>query len=155
MAGGVLGYYADLPGRTPSATIIEADEAANIFDSVLAGENLSIEGHSETIMAGLNCGAQNIFTWPVLRDFADWFARVPDWITIAGMRKLAHPEGSDEAVVSGESGAVGLGLLLALCEKDEYGKQRKKMGLDEGSIVLLFSTEGDTDPDNYNRIVNE
>lgn len=30
---------------------------------------------------------------------------------------------------------------------------REALGLDETSVVLLFSTEGDTDPDNYRRVV--
>ena len=30
---------------------------------------------------------------------------------------------------------------------------KKQMGLDENSVVLLFSTEGNTNPDSYERIV--
>ena len=35
-------------------------------------------------------------------------------------------------------------------ENPEY---RKTMGFDETSVVLLFSTEGDTDPDHYKAVV--
>ena len=36
---------------------------------------------------------------------------------------------------------------------DEYKELREHLGLDENSKVLLFSTEGDTDPDRYKSIV--
>lgn len=58
-------------------------------------------------------------------------------------------------MVSGESGAAPLGLLLALMQKEELRPAREALGLDESSVVLLVSTEGDTDPENYRRIVGE
>lgn len=36
---------------------------------------------------------------------------------------------------------------------DEYQELREHLGLDETSRVLLFSTEGDTDPARYESIV--
>ena len=36
---------------------------------------------------------------------------------------------------------------------NEYKELRAAIGLDENSKVLLFSTEGDTDPDRYKEIV--
>ena len=36
---------------------------------------------------------------------------------------------------------------------DEYKPLKEPLGLDENSKVLLFSTEGDTDPDRYKSIV--
>ena len=38
---------------------------------------------------------------------------------------------------------------------DDYKDLRQAIGLDENSKVLLFSTEGDTDPDRYKNIVWE
>ena len=38
---------------------------------------------------------------------------------------------------------------------EEYADLRNDIGLDENSKVLLFSTEGDTDPDRYKNIVWE
>ena len=49
-----------------------------------------------------------------------------------------------------ESGASGLGAFLAVMDNPEY---RKTMGFDETSVILLFSTEGDTDPDHYKAVV--
>ena len=36
---------------------------------------------------------------------------------------------------------------------DDYKDLRQAIGLDENSKVLLFSTEGDTDPERYKNIV--
>ena len=59
----------------------------------------------------------------------------------------------DPAVCSGESGAVGMGVISAVMEDDAYKDLRSALGLDRSSQVLLFSTEGDTDPDHYRKIV--
>ena len=40
-----------------------------------------------------------------------------------------------------------------LLEDEAYARQRAELGLDENSVVLCFSTEGDTDKENYRKIV--
>lgn len=151
MAGGVLGYLTDIYGADKFKTsIMEAYEAACIFDSVKHGRLVASKGNPQTIMAGLNCGEANIFTFPLLRDFAEFFFKVPDKVTEEGMRKLA-----EYGIIAGECGAVGTGLLMSLCGKEEYAHMKRQMGLDENSVILLFSTEGNTEPDNYNRVVGK
>ena len=66
---------------------------------------------------------------------------------------LGAPVKGDPQVVSGESGAVGMGLLATLMTNPDYADLRDAMGLKEDSVVLMFSTEGDTDPENYRAIV--
>lgn len=155
MAGAVLGYYANrFDGKPPIASIIEADESACVLASAKAGERTAVGGNPRTVMAGLNCGEVNLCTWPVLRDFASFYVSCPDWVTVEGMKAFAHPVGEDRAVVSGESGAVGLGLIMSLCTKPEYADIRTAMGLDENSRVLLFSTEGNTDPEYYEEMIS-
>ena len=68
------------------------------------------------------------------------------------MRALARPLAGDKAIVSGESGASTLGALLDAAADE---KAREALGLDESARVLLFSTEGDTDPVNYRRVMEE
>ena len=153
MAGGVLGYLANRYGeKLPVTSIIEADESACVLASAKAGERVAIGGNPQTVMAGLNCGEVSICIWPILRDFASFYISCPDWVTELGMRTYAHPEGSDQPVISGESGAVGLGLIMSLCEKPEYKEARKAMGLNEDARILLISTEGNTDPEHYDAV---
>lgn len=68
---------------------------------------------------------------------------------------LSAPLKGDPQVVSGESGAAPFGLLSSIMTMDEYKDLREHLGLDRDSKVLLFSTEGDTDPDRYKQIVWE
>ena len=154
MAGGVLGWLAHRYGEAlPSVTIVEPEAVACVWESARAGELTAIGGSPETIMAGLNCGEVNPYIWPILRNFAAFYAKCPDWVTELGMRRLAHPCPGDAPVVSGESGAVGLGLAVALCGEEKYAPLREQLGLDERSVILVFSTEGDTDPEHYRRVV--
>ena len=45
------------------------------------------------------------------------------------------------------------GLLHRLCTRPALADLREKMGLDETSVVLLISTERDTDPEAYQTIL--
>ena len=158
MAGGGLGYLVNhYEDNRPTFGIVEPEYIACIYQSAKMNDGKphpAIETGS-TIMAGLNCGEPCTITWPILRDFADWYYKCPDFIAALGMRLLGVPEGDDESIVSGESGAVTTGLLYALLEKDEFVQLKELAGLDKNSVVLLFNTEGDTDPDNYRKIVYE
>ncbi|MHB8917563.1 MAG: diaminopropionate ammonia-lyase, partial [Desulfocucumaceae bacterium] len=99
------------------------------------------------------CGRPNPIAWEILRDFADAYVSCPDYVSALGMRILAAPLGEDRKIVSGESGAVGVGLLSLLMRDGGCSEIRRKLNLDSNSLVLFFSTEGDTDPDNYRRVV--
>ena len=106
-----------------------------------------------TIMAGLACGEPNTISWDILKNHVDTFVAAPDWVAAKGMRMLAAPIKGDTPVTSGESGAAPFGTLACIMCMDEYQELREHLGLDETSRVLLFSTEGDTDPARYESIV--
>jgi len=69
------------------------------------------------------------------------------------MKVLGNPLATDPCIVSGESGAVTLGALFEIMTDTDNRKTRKDLSLNSDSSVLLFSTEGDTDPDVYRDIV--
>lgn len=122
MAGGIEAFFMNLADDfLPLVTIVEPEEAACIYQSVLAGdgEMHPLAGDPVTIMAGLNCGTPCKVVWPVLRDCSACFCACKDSVTEQGMRVYANPVGSDPAVVSGESGAVTYGLLLSILQSDE------------------------------------
>ena len=56
-------------------------------------------------------------------------------------------------IVSGESGAVPFGVLASIMKDEKYADLKKELKLDVNSKVLLFSTEGNTDPERYENIV--
>ena len=155
LAGAIAGYYDNLYGEhCPKIIVMEADAADCHYQSALAGEMRIVTGDLNTMMAGLACGEPNPISFDILRNHACCFISCPDWVSADGMRTLAHPQGSDSKVVSGESGAIGTGLVRAIMTDPDYAELKAALELDEQSVVLLFSTEGDTDPENYRAIVN-
>ncbi len=152
MAGGVLGYLADRLNPTKFDTIIAEPKAADcIYRSGISesGTMVNVTGDLNSIMAGLACGEPNPVTWPILRDCSRYFIAVDDNVSATGMRMYGNPLAGDQAIISGESGAITLGAL------NEIVKHNGEVGLNEESVVLLFSTEGDTNPERYRRIVWE
>jgi diaminopropionate ammonia-lyase len=120
--------------------------------SARAGRRVSLPG-ARTIMAGLNCGTPSLLAWPILAAGVDLFLAVPDGYAREAMRAYFNPQESDPRIVSGESGAAGLAALLALLNEPELKEPREFPGLGADSRVLLFNTEGDTDPENFLEIV--
>ena len=66
---------------------------------------------------------------------------------------LGVPVKGDPVVISGESGAVGMGVLDAIMSDDTYKDLREALELDRFSQVLMFSTEGNTDPLKFRRVI--
>jgi diaminopropionate ammonia-lyase len=60
---------------------------------------------------------------------------------------------ADSGIVSGETGAAGLGGLLALLRAGGAEEARMTLGVGEDTRVLIFNCEGATDPDAYRRIM--
>ena len=145
------------PGNEPVVSIAEPLECACVFESALHndGERHPATGSEQTIMAGLNCSEVCTLVWPLLRDQADFYFACPDSVTLYGMRMLAHPLGNDSRVTSGESGAVTAGLAAMLLKKPGLSSLKTALGLDENSVILVFSTEGDTDPEAYRTVTAE
>ncbi len=156
LAGAVQGFFANLfPNDPPKVVVMEAGVADCLYRGAEAGDGSPriVGGDLQTIMAGLACGEPNIIGWDILRNHSAAFASCPDWVSAKGMRMLANPCAGDPVVISGESGAVGMGCLDAIMEDDTYKDLRDYLGLDRFSQVLMISTEGNTDPNKYRRIV--
>nr|UWI48627.1 diaminopropionate ammonia-lyase [Clostridioides difficile] len=155
LAGAVQGYVASIYDECPITVVVEADEADCYYKSAEAGDGKPrfVGGDMPTIMAGLACGEPNTIGFEVLKNHAAAFVSAPDWVSAKGMRTLGNPLNGDEKVISGESGAVTTGLLIAAMEREDLADLRRDLKLDENSRILLISTEGDTDPDKYRSIV--
>ena len=156
LAGAVVGYFSNLyADNLPTFVVVEAEAAACLYKGAAAGDGdiRIVDGDMQTIMAGLACGEPNTISWDILKNHVKVFIAAPDWVAANGMRMLAAPVKGDAPITSGESGAAPFGALAAMMTMDEYKDLRNDIGLDENSKVLLFSTEGDTDPDRYKNIV--
>jgi diaminopropionate ammonia-lyase len=132
-------------GPPPTLLGVEPEGAACLLASVAAGAPVLVPGPHRSIMAGLNCGLPSPVAWPTVSRGIDGFIAIEDGWARAAMRALAGV-----GVVAGETGAAGLAGLLALHESAARGTLP---GLSPDARVLLFNTEGATDPAEYERIV--
>jgi diaminopropionate ammonia-lyase len=125
--------------------VVEPERAACLLASAEAGAPTAIPGDLDTLMAGLACGEPSLLAWRELERATAAFMAVPDSAAVDCMRLLAGL-----GIVAGESGVAGLaGLLLAAADP----AASEALGLDDESRVLLFSTEGATDPVLYAELV--
>lgn len=156
LASAMVGYFTNLfPNDPPRFIIMEAAAADCLYQGAVANDGAPriVGGDLQTIMAGLACGEPNTIGWDILRNHATAFLSCPDWVSAKGMRMLGAPVQGDPRVISGESGAVGMGVISTIMEDDACRELREALELDRNSQVLMFSTEGDTDPDRYREIV--
>ncbi len=156
LAGAVVGYFANLYADNPPIfVVVEAQAADCLYQGAKAGDGdiRTVGGDMETIMAGLACGEPNTISWDILKNHVKVFISLPDWAAAQGMRMLAAPIKGDAPITSGESGAAPFGALAAIMTMEEYADLKAAIGFDETSRVLVFSTEGDTDPERYKNIV--
>jgi len=151
MAAAVCSYFWErADGRRPITVVVEPTRADCLLRSARAGAPVAVHGELDTIMAGLACGEVSLLAWEILRDGADAFVAVPDQAAIDCMRLLATAPFSDPRVVAGESAVAGLAGLIGAAGSAAH---REALQLDATSRVLLFGTEGDTDPVLYCQLV--
>jgi diaminopropionate ammonia-lyase len=150
-AAAVAGHLAIVLGEArPTVTVVEPARAACIYETARAGRPVTIAHSKPTVMAMLECYEPSLVAWRVLSRIGDAFMTVDEEDAVAVMNRLARPLGNDPAIVSGESGGVGLaGLIRAAAD----GKMRAALGLDAYSRVLIINTEGATDPGRYAELV--
>ncbi|MBQ9249604.1 MAG: diaminopropionate ammonia-lyase [Oscillospiraceae bacterium] len=156
LAGALAGYFVSLwPEDPPKIILVEPDRADCLFRTALAddGKLHAVTGPMNSIMAGLCCGEPCTLGWEILRQTACAFISCDDAYAEHGMRLLGKPEGTDPRIVSGESGAVTAGVAARLLTDPDLAEVKEGLGLEADSRILLISTEGDTDPVNYQKIL--
>jgi diaminopropionate ammonia-lyase len=137
------------PSR-PRFIVVEPLNADCVLRSLETGEQSVVHGSLDTVMAGLACGEVSDLAWAILREGANAAIAIDDGYALAAMRRFASPVDGDPPLVSGETGAAGLGAMLAIRENPELAAIA---GLNANSRVLLLGSEGDTDTAIYRSIV--
>lgn len=133
-----VGSLADavVQNRIATTKVIAVEpEAANcLFQSLQQGSIKPITtGH--TIMPGLNCGTVSSQAWPTLRIGIAACVAVTDEQADSAMQQLREHFNID----SGPCGAAALAALQLLSQDPSACKA---LALNQGSVVVLLSTEG-------------
>lgn len=151
VAAAVAAHAHAVYGATmPKIAVVEPARAACLFASAKAARLTEIPHGEPTVMAMLECFVPSAIAWEILAPLASFYVTLEENEAIAAMKRLAAPEPGDPAIVAGESGGTGLAGLIA-CLADEAA--RAALDLGPRSRVLVFNTEGATDPFLYTKIV--
>lgn len=137
----------------PFLICCEPAEAACALESVRVGRPVTLGGSLETMMAGLRCAAVSSLAWPILQRVVDAFVAIDDRWALEAIARLARPVGGDPAIVAGASGACGLGALLAIMADEALAPVRDACQVGSASRLLVFNTEGATDPELHQRVL--
>ena len=143
-------FWIEWGASRPRFIVVEPTEADCHLQSAIAGKPVAVTGALDTVMAGLACGEVSPAAWEVVRPATACFVAIDDRYALEAMRLFASPADDDPAIVSGETGAAGLGALLAAAASPAL---RSVLKLDAASRVVLLGSEGDTDPQIYRQVV--
>src|ERR687897_929226 len=147
-AAAVARHYRS-PGASPRPKLLSVEPASAdcLLESMEAGSIVSVPGPHDSIMSGLNCGRPSLVAWPTVSRSIDLLVAVDDEPAHEAMRLAA-----DSGVVSGETGAAGLGGLLEIL-RTGGAEARRTLGIGDETRVLIFNSEGATNPDAYRRVM--
>ena len=149
-AASIFSYFLSRSKPTPKLILVEPTGAACFFNSIQIGDGKPhLTKELDTMMAGLSCGQPSLLAWEIIKPNCDAFIICNDQLAKKGIQLLANPRGDDAVVISGESGAVPIGLLDEICINQKFSLIKERLKFDGNSKVLIFSTEGDTDPKVY------
>ncbi len=136
--------------QRPRFIVVEPVPADCLFQSAVAGAVVNISVTRESVMGGLSCGEVSLLGWDILESGADHFLTIEDDAVGPLMKQLAQGRGDDPRIVAGEAAVAGLaGCIAARADADLC----QTLALNEQSTVLVFGTEGATDPTVYRQLV--
>lgn len=156
--GGLLAAVADwtlmrFGADGPAIVCVEPLTAACLQMSARAGRPTTIEGPFTTAMGGLRCGEVSRAGFDTVLGGVKAYVAIEDHWAFDAMRQLATGPGGDPIVEAGASGAAALGGLLAAFRDPALAGLREQLGLGRGARVMIFVTEGPTDPGLFAEVV--
>ena len=126
---------------------VESHMSACMRDSLVAGTPTLVDITEETLMAGLSCGEVSTLAWDIMKPTVSHCVTIGDEAVAPLMRWFHRRTPSIEA---GECSTSGLAACLAAHANPAA---RQQLGFGPDSVVLLLGTEGATDPDFYQSII--
>lgn len=142
--------WQEMGDARPILIIVESDRSACLLESARQGRASTVDVVDETVMAGLSCGEASFIAWDILAAAGDHFVTLPDDGVAPAMRLFADGATGAGNIEAGECAVAG---FLALCATAANSDLRRKIQLDRDSRVLLIGTEGATDREIYQRML--
>jgi diaminopropionate ammonia-lyase len=150
LAAAVCAYFWEHWGaRRPRFIVVEPEQANCLQESARQGKRVTIGGDLDTLMAGLACGEVSLLAWDILQPGVDDFLTISEDAVAPCMQLLARAEPPIEA---GESAVAGLAAAIVAREDAALAES---LGLDASSRIFIIGTEGATDPEVYQRLINQ
>ena len=151
LAAAIAAYASQRLGPSaPRIVVVEPARAACLFASARAGKPVTIPHGEPTVMAMLECATPSPTAFEILAALADGFVTLGEDKATEIMKRLADPLACDWTIVAGESGGTGLAGFLQ-CQANPSAHAHLDLG--PASRILVFNSEGATDPAIYARIV--
>jgi diaminopropionate ammonia-lyase len=155
MAAAGIYYYLNRYGKNkPKIVIIQPEEADGILCSFKEKKISSSKGSLKTIMAGLNCETPSLGAWDLLKNGTNYVLKISDDYAKQAMREFYYPQDSDKRIISGESGAAGLGGFLTILKESKMKLIKEDLKINNSSNILFINSEGDTDKEVFSEIIN-
>ena len=151
MAAAMVAGIARYLNHVPKIIIVEPESAACVLESIKTGKIEKISIEKESLMGGMSCGEVSLVPWQILKNSVSHCVTVSDNYISKTVKFLANCKFSDEKIIGGECSTPGIVSLVGLCNDVEI---KKKINLNEGSNVLLFGCEGNTDEELYQKLLN-
>lgn len=129
-AAAMTSYFRLRWGTGPTIVVVEPDSAATLLRSIEAGRPTRVSGPA-SVMGRLDCKEPSHLALGELARNADFFVTITDRQCTETVQDLLGL-----GMATTPSGAAGLAVLQHL------GADRTTLGLDAGSRVLAFVTEG-------------
>lgn len=153
LASAVCAYFWELWGeQRPRFVVVEPVNANCLQESARAGKPVVVEGDLDTLMAGLACGEVSALAWKILEVGANDFLTINEDAVPLTMQLLADGFGDDASIEAGESAVAGLSALITARLSAE---ESQALGLDENSRIYILGTEGATDPELYQQLIDQ
>ena len=140
LTAGVLAcMYTSAQKNKPKFIVVEPEGAPCLYNSMALNEGrpYRVKGDLPTIMAGLACGEPSRLGLKILKSRAAAFIKCSDHVARQGMKIYANPLPGDGTIISGESGAVTLGLVYELLSNKRFKHLKDKLDITRDAKILL------------------
>ncbi|MHA1453066.1 MAG: pyridoxal-phosphate dependent enzyme [Promethearchaeota archaeon] len=143
----VVQFYKSTSRNRPKILGVEPVTAPCALEAIRQDKIITLDGPYESVMAGLSCGKISTISFTILKQGVDAFILSSDLQALNALKTLSKVN-----IESGESGAASYAGLQILFSK-EGKKLREHFQIYESTNILIFSTEGATDPEMYDAVM--